>query len=112
MCNNPASPSQEQLRELFRKLRLGAPEWIDLPLSGIAEAADMAEGFARNYPQLFWNTPSRQNSSDVNFVSNTINRLKRGSLNAGKYASLLINFLEDRNVNPNTAGRDQSPDDE
>jgi hypothetical protein len=49
----------EQIKYLFRKLRLGAPAWIDMPLEGITEAADIAEECVGQYPELFWNTPLR-----------------------------------------------------
>ncbi|MDR0490071.1 MAG: hypothetical protein LBH28_02325 [Oscillospiraceae bacterium] len=89
----------ERLRELFRKLRLGAPAWIDVPLQGISEAADMAEGYVGAYPELFWNTPPRQGSaSDASYVSRVINRLKAGNRDAAGCALRLILFLEEKNV--------------
>jgi hypothetical protein len=88
----------EQVEELFRKLRLCAPAWIDMPLDGISEAADMAEEYVRRYPQLFWNTPPRQSTSEDAFVSIAINRLKSASLKTGRHASQLIAFLEARNA--------------
>lgn len=103
----PDTRDPKRLRELFRKLRLGAPAYIDMPLLGIAEAADMAEECVRLYPELFWNTPPRERASNDTFVSNTINRLKRGSMNAGRHALRLIVFLEEKNVKHDTAGRDQ-----
>jgi hypothetical protein len=85
--------SPDQIKELFRRLRLCAPSWIDMPLDGISEAADMAEEFVKKHPTLFWNTPPRQRASDATYVDNAINRLKVGGLDARRRASQLIMFL-------------------
>ena len=91
--------SPEQIRNLFRKLRLCGPAWIDIPLAGISEAADMAEEFTRKYPALFWNTPKRKrSSSEDSFISVTIDCLKHGTLEQRSCAMMLIDFLEKKNV--------------
>ena len=98
VASNTMHPSSEQIKNLFRNLRLCAPAWIDLPLDGIKEAAAMAEKYVERYPQLFWNTPDRREATDAAFVSNTLNRLKRSGLKTGRHALELIVFLEKKNA--------------
>jgi hypothetical protein len=56
-------------KELFAKLRLGGSSWIVQSLDGIKETADLAEKYYNQYRYLFWNNPSRHETSDSIFVS-------------------------------------------
>jgi hypothetical protein len=91
--------SLDQIKNLFWKLRLCAPAWIDIPLDGIREAADMAEEFTKKHSTLFWNTPDRKHAvSDDSFVSFVIDRSKHGTREQRQFASSLIDFLEKKNA--------------
>ena len=84
-------------KELFEKLRLGGRSWINMPLEGIKEAADMAESYVQQFPLLFRKIPPRSKVDDTTFVSYTISGLKRGNLYTIRLALKLISFLESKN---------------